>query len=65
MQTLPKNLYALLNNGERMTGKVYGQLFFDRTSARQAKVKANSSSKIKGKVTIAQFPVQQNWALTR
>ena len=65
MQTLPNYLYALFTDGERMTGKVYGKLFFDRNTARAAKVKAVSSTKIEGRVTISRVAVGHDWLTVR
>ena len=61
---LPSNLYALFANGERMTGS-YGQFYFDRATARAAKVKARSSSKWNGyTISMAKVSVGQEWIST-
>ena len=62
--TMPKYLYVLMNDGHRMTGN-YGKVFTDRVTARSWKTKANSSSKIDGRVTIVRYPVGNEWEAVR
>lgn len=61
---LPSNLYALFANGERMTGS-YGQFYFDRASARAAKIKARNSNKWSdASITLAKVSVGSEWITT-
>jgi len=62
---LPTYLYALFNDGHRMTGASYGKIFPDRDSARSWKAKANSSSNIDGHVYIQRVPVSKDWETFR
>lgn len=62
--TTPKYLYALFNEGARMSGN-YGKLFFDRKTARTWKQKATNSSRINGNVSICRVPVGTSWEAVR
>lgn len=62
--TTPNYLYALFNNGQRMTGN-YGKLFMTRKDARSWKSKAVKSSKVDGSVQIARVEVSNDWQFIR
>ena len=63
-EKLPTNIYALFADGQRMDGN-YGKLYFDRVSAREAKLKAKSSRKWSDHhITMCKVPVAQEWLNT-
>ena len=61
--TQPKYLYALFNDGVRMSGSNYGKLFFERSTARAWKLKAAKSSKVNGSVSIGRLAVNDQWEM--
>ena len=61
---MPKYLYTLFADGNRIQNGKYNQLFLDRQTAREWKAKA-SSSKSFNNVTIGRFPVSQEFEHVR
>ena len=54
-------MYALFNDGHRMTGTKYGQTFTSREEARSMRRNASNSKSIKGSVVIGRAANQWDW----
>ena len=64
LNKIPSNIYALFADGQRMTG-TYGQFYFDRASARDARAKARASKKWNGyNISLAKVSVGKEWMPT-
>jgi len=56
-------IYALFNDGERMTGRTYGQMWYSRKEAREMKRRAMDSRSVKGNITIGR--TENTWDYIR
>ena len=59
-KAMPKYLYALFSDGNRIQEGRYNQLFLDRKTAREWKARAGNSKSFTN-VTIGRFPVSSQW----